>query len=259
MPRDLLGKVLGIGSGGGSLQKLRIDYDDRWHRNYYVEALFNPSEIRRSRSVTWEQEHRPQQVKRWGWDDIEQTFVGVEPETLSVSLFFDTYEARDTGGSSLKKQALAFVNTANPFASGDSTDVTRETDPVVRLAEVDVEMHRPPICELSWGAYPSIFTGVLTQLEQTFTMFLTDGTPVRATLDCTFTEFETRAHAKAKELHSADVVKTRVVARGDTLHSLAAQEYNDPSLWRHIARANGIVNPRSVLPGTVLTIPKLVG
>jgi nucleoid-associated protein YgaU len=59
------------------------------------------------------------------------------------------------------------------------------------------------------------------------------------------------------EPESSDVVKSRVLRRGETLHSLAAQEYGDPSRWRHIAAANGITNPRNVRPGTSLTIPTL--
>jgi nucleoid-associated protein YgaU len=53
------------------------------------------------------------------------------------------------------------------------------------------------------------------------------------------------------------VAKTRQVRRNDTLHCIAAEEYRDPALWRHIARANGIINPRHLEPGVVLTIPRL--
>jgi len=102
-----------------------------------------------------------------------------------------------------------------------------------------------------------IFTGVLTSLNQRFTLFLDDGTPVRATLTCDFTEVGSQARARAAELHSSDVAKTRQVQRYDTLQSLAADEYGDPALWRPIATANGIVNPRDLRPGTMLTIPKL--
>ncbi|MGH8571151.1 MAG: LysM peptidoglycan-binding domain-containing protein, partial [Gammaproteobacteria bacterium] len=123
----------------------------------------------------------------------------------------------------------------------------------------DQDLHHPPVCHLSWGTFTDIFTGVLTQLDQRFTLFLSDGTPVRATLSCSFLEFQTRAHRRAREMNSADVVKTRVVRRHDTLHSIAAEEYRDPSRWRHIASANGILNPRELKPGTVLTIPKLGG
>jgi len=49
------------------------------------------------------------------------------------------------------------------------------------------------------------------------------------------------------------------VRRGDTLNSIAARHYNDPCLWRPIATANGIHNPRRLTPGQVLRIPKLRG
>jgi nucleoid-associated protein YgaU len=98
---------------------------------------------------------------------------------------------------------------------------------------------------------------VLTGLSQRYTLFLPNGTPVRATLACEFAQVTSAAYARVGELHSSDVVKTRLVRRHDTLQSLAADEYGDPALWRPIALANGIVNPRGLRPGTMLTIPKL--
>ncbi len=49
---------------------------------------------------------------------------------------------------------------------------------------------------------------------------------------------------------------TRTVRRGDTLASIAAQTYRNPTLWRVIARTNRIEDPFRVLPGTKLTLPK---
>lgn len=237
------------GSGGGGLQKLRIAFEGHDSAAWGpIEALFNPAEISRSRSVNWYQRATATQGGSWTWSDTEQQFLAVAPETLSVELFFDTYESR----------APVPFGSANPLRSSVATDVRDFTDRVARLAEVDPDLHHPPICRLSWGAHGTIFTGVLTQLDQRFTLFLADGTPVRATVSCAFLEFRTRAQARSRERHSADVVKTRVVRAGDTLQGVAAQEYRDPALWRHIATANGIVDPRALVPGTVLTIPKLV-
>lgn len=253
---SMASNLLGLGPGGGGLQKLRITYDRHdGTQGGPIEALFNPHEISRSRSVSWHRKKIASQGGGWTWSDTEQQFQSVQPETLSLELFFDTYESRVQ--SSDWKRAASFVQPVNPFQTGDATDVTRLTEQVAQLAEVDRELHHPPVCHLSWGAFTDIFTGVLTQLDQRFTLFLADGTPVRATLSCSFLEFETQAHRRARELNSADVVKTRVVRRNDTLHSLAAEEYRDPGRWRHIARANGIVNPRDLRPGMVLTIPRL--
>jgi hypothetical protein len=249
-------ELLGLGPGGGGLQKLRITFDRHdGTQGGPIEALFNPHEISRSRSVNWHGKKVASQGGGWTWSDTEQHFLSVGAETLSLELFFDTYEARSQVSG--WQRAASFVQPANPFQGSDATDVTRLTDQVAKLAEVDRELHHPPICLLSWGAFGRIFTGVLTELDQRFTLFLADGTPVRATLSCSFLEFQTRAHRRAREMNSADVVKSRVVRRHDTLHSIAAEEYGDPGQWRHIAGANGIVNPRTVRPGMVLTIPKL--
>jgi nucleoid-associated protein YgaU len=244
-------ELLGLGTGGGELEKLTITYERRRRRPGSIEALFNPNEITLAKSTNWEQQRV---VGRGGRvSGTIQEFRSVEAETFSVELFFDTYESR-SAAMTWRRAATSLLPTS--MSQRDATDVRRHTDRVAALAEVDRVLHRPPMCHLEWGAF-DIFTGVLTSLQQRFTLFLEDGTPVRATLSCSFVEATTAARSRARELHSADVTKTRQVRRNDTLHSLAAEEYNDPSLWRHIARANGIVNPRELKPGTVLTIPKL--
>ncbi|WP_327343099.1 LysM peptidoglycan-binding domain-containing protein [Streptomyces europaeiscabiei] len=252
----LASTLLGIGPGGGGLQKLTISHDGTdFEENGPIEALFNPHEISRSRSVSWHAPKTAGKGSQWTWSGLQQEFSSMEPATLSVELFFDTYESR--ASASAWTQATSFVLPPNPFQTGDATDVTALTRRVAGLAEVDTELHRPPRCTLSWGAFSEIFTGVLTRLDERFTMFLPDGTPVRATVSCSFVESLTEAQLKERELHSSDVDKTWTVRRNDTLHSIAAAEYGDPRRWRHIASANGIDNPRDLRPGMVLTIPRV--
>jgi nucleoid-associated protein YgaU len=138
--------------------------------------------------------------------------------------------------------------------------VRRQTGKVLALMTVEEhgELHRPPICRLSWGKLGVFFQGVLQKVKQEFTIFLEDGTPVRATLTCTFKEWRSADEdRRRKNTSSADVAKTYVVRRGDTLSGIAAAQYRDATLWRPIAFANKIVNPRLLAPGTVLTIPAL--
>ena len=47
------------------------------------------------------------------------------------------------------------------------------------------------------------------------------------------------------------------MVEGETLSAIAGRLYEDPRLWRPIAIANGIVNPRSLATGQSLTIPAL--
>lgn len=251
----LASEVFGLGNGDGSLEKLTIRYDPHLPRSgRSIEALFNPAELSITRAVSYEQK---QVASRLDAGDVYgvQRLRAIEPATLDIDLFFDTYEARNDSGS-WARAAAQLVTPLNPFQSGDSTPVTDLTDEVEKLAHPDRESHQPPLCSLTWGRF-DIFVGLLTRLDQKFTMFLSDGTPVRATLSCTFVESRTKAYFRATEMHSADVAKTRVVRRHDTLQSIAAEQYGDPAQWRAIAQANRIVNPRDLVPGRVLMIPKL--
>src|SRR5262249_56354057 len=56
---------------------------------------------------------------------------------------------------------------------------------------------------------------------------------------------------------SSDTAKQCVVRRGDTLSSIAAAEYSDPSQWRPIAHHNGLEDPLDLRPGMVLLLPAL--
>ena len=49
--------------------------------------------------------------------------------------------------------------------------------------------------------------------------------------------------------------RTHTVVEGDTLASIAYQEYRDPNKWRALAEANNIDDPMRVKPGTVLIVP----
>lgn len=210
----------------GSLEKLVIIPE----RGEKVEALFNPNKLTFSKTVMW----TPETVAGGKFEHL--VYKSSQPATLAIDLFFDTY------GN-------------NPGATG--AGVVKYTEAVARFARLDRELHRPPICKLQWGKF-QIFRGVLTSLNQTFNLFLANGTPVRATLGCTFTRYSSSDETlKAKDFHSADVPKTHIVRRGDTLSGIAAEAYNDPGLWRHIAKANGIHNPRALAPGQVLRIPEL--
>ncbi|MFT3767545.1 MAG: LysM peptidoglycan-binding domain-containing protein [Minicystis sp.] len=134
-------------------------------------------------------------------------------------------------------------------------DVTKYTNELARLTHYDQDLHRPPICTLQWGSW-RMFKGVLSSLSRTFTLFLQNGTPVRAVAQCTFTEYLVSSN-RERELFSPDVNKTYTVRPGDTLINVAAALYKDPSLWRVIAVANKIDDPRQITPGQVLRIPPL--
>jgi hypothetical protein len=157
-------------------------------------------------------------------------FVRGGSRTLTMQLFFDTYEV--------------------------AADVRRHTDAVYGLLDIEPTTHAPPVCEFRWGRVQ--FRSVVERVNGQFTLFLADGTPVRATLDVTFRQYVDATSAlRARPTQSADHATSHVVVRGETLSSIAFQHYDDPARWRPIAQANGIANPRKIVPGQVLSIPAL--
>ena len=52
-----------------------------------------------------------------------------------------------------------------------------QTEKIAKLMELDPKKHRPPKVTFRYGSL--IFSGVITELNQTFTMFLANGMLVR--------------------------------------------------------------------------------
>lgn len=157
-------------------------------------------------------------------------YVRGNTRTLSMDLFFDTYEQQ--------------------------SDVRDHTNKIYALLGIESEKHVPPVCVFTWGDFN--FRCVLERVSGRFTLFLSDGTPVRATLSVAFKEFiDVEIEVRRAPTESSDHTKTRVVKRGDTLSSIAAEEYGSPTRWRPIAEANAIDNPRTLTTGEPLVIPPL--
>jgi nucleoid-associated protein YgaU len=197
-----------------------------------IQALFNPQTLTIAKATMWRRSPKPES------DTSTAQFLYGEPATLTIELFFDTYEIRQR--------------------------VTEYTQAVFALTTIQEhgELHRPPLCKLQWGNFniSDMYQceWVLQNLNQQFSLFLADGTPVRATLGCTFRQWRSDAvEARLLDKQSADVAKTRTVRRGETLSSIAAEVYQDPTRWRPIAEANGLNDPRQLQPGQVLVIPTL--
>ena len=195
-------------------------------------VLFNPTTYSISSSVTW----TPQASRELNAPTL--TYGGGAGRTLTLQLFFDVTE---------------------PINGMRIDDVRKETNRVVTLARKDRDLRRPPVVAIEWGAAPLTgsdfpFVGVVSQLTQTFTLFKADGTPVRATLDVTFTEF---VDPKIDQRKLDPEFTTRTVKRGETLSGIAAELYGDPALWRVIAQFNRLDDPRQIEIGRRLAIPKI--
>jgi hypothetical protein len=191
-------------------------------------VLFNPNTYSIGKTLNWNA-----RVNR-ALNASTLEFGGSANRNLTLELFYDVTE---TPGK----------------------DVRVETNKMVALTRLKRDGQEPPLVQITWGdgsqdLYNFPFVGVVSQLTQRFTLFRADGKPVRATLNVTFKEF---LNTEIDQHETDPEFTTRLVKRGDSMSSIAAEVYRDPALWRVIAEANQLDDPRDLPVGLRLNIPKL--
>lgn len=199
---------------------------------------FNPTQLTIDDGSQWKEQAKPRQKP-------ELQYGGWQRKSITMELFFDTYEA------------------------STPTDVRKITGEFAKLLiptiNEDNQGKRPPKVKLVWGpADPHPTSGistldwVLEKLTQKFTLFTSDGMPVRATLNVTFKEFiPPKKVAQQNPRRSSFPEKLYTVKAGDTLSGVAAKLWNDPTKWRLIAENNEIDNPRLLEVGSTLSTPAI--
>jgi nucleoid-associated protein YgaU len=191
-----------------------------------IAVMFNPAEYNLELSSNFSSTSLP------GLNNPVLQFVHGEAQTLSMDLLFDTY------------------------TNERGSDVSVLTGELAQALLIDGDLHAPPPVLFVWGSFS--FQAVVEKLSQKFTMFLEDGTPVRATLSVSFKQYQPiQDQLKNPRRNSADKSTRHELSSDESLWRLAARVYGDPRLWRLIARHNLIENPRRVPPGTVLVLPPL--
>lgn len=189
-----------------------------------IQVLFNPTEYSLETSNQFQRNAVP------GTSTPATQFVSGNTQTLTMDLFFDSYEKGE--------------------------DVRSYTRKLTSLMDIDASLHAPPICRFSWASLN--FKATLEQISQKFTLFLESGIPVRATLSVTFKEYRTLTEQlQGVRKESRDRTKRLTVKQGDSLWQIANREYEEADLWRPIASANKINNPRLITIGKELIVPIL--
>lgn len=192
-------------------------------KNQEIEILYFPSEYSVEKSNSFSEISIP------GLEAPYLQYVKGNAGSISLEVFYDTYE--------------------------DGVDVRTLTDQLTNLMNIDPKLHAPPPLRFIWGIPAEPFDCVLERVTKRFTMFLSDGVPVRARLNITLKEFKISLSSREAAVQSADKTKIYIAKQGDSLWAIAQREYGNPALWRPIADNNRIDNPRLLEPGMELIIP----
>jgi contractile injection system tube protein len=188
--------------------------------NEQLSVMFNPAEYTFDVANTFAEIGIP------GLRTPPVQYVRGNARTLKMELFFDTFESR--------------------------TDVRANTLQITALLDQETATQAPPVLLFNWGGFA--LQCVLENVTQRFTMFIEDGTPVRATLNVAFKEYQ----SVEVEIQSGLFIGPPTIyniAQGETASKVAELVLGDPTAWRVIADANNIDNPRKLPPGINLIVP----
>lgn len=204
-------------------------------KNVRIECMFNPSKFSFQMSNRWDAEPVA------GASAPSLRYAGAQSGKFSLSLVFDT--------------------------TGTGASVTTHTNKLLKLMEVDKTLAdydpqrnsgRPQWLTFHWGTQLHTFKAIISSLNVTFTYFASDGTPLRATVDASFDQYEADDTWARQNPTSGtpNPQRTHQVLPGETLDRIAARYYGDATRWRAIAAANGISDPLAIRPGSLIAIPE---
>lgn len=191
------------------------------HTSERIQVMYNPEELRLEQGNSFAEVGIP------GLNAPPVQYVRGKARTLSMDLFFDTYET--------------------------DQDVRVHTGAIVRLLDKLPMTKAPPVLLFSMGQFN--FECVLVDASQRFTMFRRDGTPVRSTVSARFQEF-VRVEIEIERGFFAGPPTLHTAVRSETASAIAQAVLGDPARWREVAEANDIDDPFDIPAGLTLAIRK---
>jgi hypothetical protein len=183
-------------------------------------------------------------------DDEEPQFQGMDSETISFTLMFDS--TLNPG-----KPATSPMDKPQPVTKWTSKLVALVRPAAVAGTNKNTNDERPPWVRFQWGDFVS-FKAVVTSLDITFKLFNESGVPLRAECAITLQKFEDDKNWPKQNPTSGTPAPegSHLMQPGETLDRVAAVELADPTAWRSIAQANGIRDPFTLRPGVQVNIPR---
>jgi contractile injection system tube protein/LysM domain-containing protein len=204
--------------------------------NTHIAFMYNPDSIKLTFSNKWEGDKLPS-----GEDDALK-FGGASPAKMSFELIFDT------------------TSTGKP--------VTEYTDKLLKAMEPSSELpgtseqsnnKRPKYVKFFWGSGLKTPPMMITEASVDFNYFGSNGMALRAKVGLSLTQFRDDG-SFAKQNPTSGTPQPHKVHRvqpGETLDRISARYYGDATMWRPLAVANGIEDPLSLRPGSLLSIPDM--
>jgi len=176
-------------------------------------------------------------------------FNKILPEDLSLEFVFDrTGVITDYGAAGTSDD-----KTFKDEGGGIIDDIEKFKKVVF---DYNGDEHKPNYLIISWGTL--LFKGTLTEMDITYKLFKSDGTPLRATASAKFKGFvEDNLRVAMENNSSPDLTHIRTVKEGDKLPLMTFRIYGDSKYYLEVAKANNITNFRKLTVGSKIFFPPI--
>jgi hypothetical protein len=237
----------------GTLDKMRIiactneNFDEDPEVPPYVVQV-NPESYSLNTYIVYNDQQAP------GDPATQLRYDRTTPQELSFQFLFDGTGVISQGGGLLK--------IANLFGGDKPKTVQEQLDSFRKVVGYKGKMHEPGYIKLVWGKAlafeQNTFKCRLTSMQLTYKLFKPDGTPLRATAQCTFRESISPKELQARKNNSSpDLTHVRTVKEGDTLPLMTYRIYGDDKYYLEVAKANGLQNFRKLTVGQTIIFPPI--
>ncbi|HET7487968.1 MAG TPA: hypothetical protein VFJ85_08570 [Acidimicrobiales bacterium] len=192
-----------------------------------IEFPFNPKEWSITHACEWKVETTKKAPP-------PPEFKGPKPASASVEIFLDESE-KDGGDISKTVARLRKIVAPEP----DSVNGNKPSAPHVMF---------------QWGS-AIMFKGYVESVAVKYTMFRSNGTPIRGSCTVSMKEFPAPPGPTNPSSGGEPGNRRHRMVTGDTLASVAYAEYGSPGAWRRLAEANRIDDPMRIPEGTSILVP----
>ncbi|MEZ4873953.1 MAG: hypothetical protein R2793_00475 [Flavobacteriaceae bacterium] len=221
---------------GSGLQLMRItgytdeEFQTAFKGKPYV-VMINPDSIKWQRSIEYDQKQAPDTSAP------SQKYKSTPSDKLNFDIVVDCTGLVDQKRTDMKTEIEALENIVYTYQG---------------------KIHRPNFVKIQWGKN-MVFKGVLVSMDISYTYFRPDGSPLRAKISLSFSQYISPSTVeKLDKKESPDVSHFVQVVEGETLPQLCKRIWNDEMYYVQVANYNGLNKFRNLKGGQKLIFPPII-
>lgn len=219
---------------GLELMKITGYTDENFQKSFNSSpytVMINPDSLKWSRSIEYNEKQAPDS------SSASQKYKSTPSESLSFDIVIDCVGVVDSKRVDLNAEITQLENIVYTYNGS---------------------IHRPNFVKVQWGK-GIIFKGVLKSFETSYSLFRPDGSPLRAKVSLSFSEYISPDQvAKTDQDKSPDVTHLVPVIEGDTLPGLCQSVWDDSSYYVQVARYNCLNKFRNLKGVDDLLFPPII-